>query len=226
MIYKISAISRVLSLMKNPSISLPKIIKNVTSKLSKKVTFKVTSKSNNARGKESNRLEFLLVCLVNYRLYVYKFKNPGLPEVLSETSVDIPATCLGDSDIINLDEFSEIVLGQIVNNDPNVNLPTYILVDPEYFSSETTCTLDSSENDKFLSLSPFVAANTIFTISKFNYSKSALALFERSQKYLGSISKLHNSADIDLKHLGSKDFVRLDFSNRDFMQKITAPFAK
>ena len=53
-----------------------------------------------------------------------------------------------------------------------------------------------------------------------------MALFERSQKYLGSISKLHNSADIDLKHLGSKDFVRLDFSNRDFMQKITAPFAQ
>ena len=132
---------------------------------------------------------------------------------------------LGDSDVIKLDEFSEIVLGQIVRQDPEVNLPTYILFDPDYFSSDTTNSNDVSGGNHYLSLSPFIPINTLLTVSKFSYSKDSIQFLEKNLKSLESISKLHNQADKEMSGL-SKDFVRLDFVNREFIQKITAPFSQ
>lgn len=173
----------------------------------------------------SNGKEFLIVCIANYKFHILKCNDSKQPQLKSYSIVDIPATCLGDSDVIKLDEFSEIVLGQIVRQDPEVNLPTYILFDPDYFSSDTTNSNDVSGGNHYLSLSPFIPVNTLFTVSKFSYSKDSIQFLEKNLKSLESISKLHNQADKEMSGL-SKDFVRLDFVNREFIQKITAPFSQ
>ena len=224
--FKINTLLEVFSSLQKSSSKASDVIKRIPTNFSSRIPFKIRSKFENIESINSSGFEFLLVCLANYRLYIYKFNKPGSPEVLSESNIDIPASCLGDSDIINLEEFSEIVLGQLVMIDPTVNLPAYILVDPDYFSSETTILVDKIDDEKHLSLSPFVAADTISTCSTFNYSRASMRLFEKSSEKLGSISKLHNSADISLNDLSTKDFVRLDFSSREFMQKITSPFAQ
>ena len=224
--FKINALSEVFSSLQKSEFKISDIIKRIPINFSSRIPFKIGSKFENNESINSSGFEFLLVCLVNYKLYIYKLNKPGSPEVISESNIDIPASCLGDSDIINLEEFSELVLGQLVMIDPTVSLPAYILIDPDYFSSETTILLDKIDDEKYLSLSPFVAADTLSTCSKFSYSKASLGLFEESSENLGSISKLHNSANIDLNDLSTKDFVRLDFSSREFMQKITSPFAQ
>ena len=201
-------------------------IKNLLNSNSAKTFLRSSIKKSNSEPLNSKSLEFLVAGIVNYKLYIFKLANPICPNIISHTCTDIPATCLGDSDVIKLDEFSEIVLGQIIKQSPEVNLPTYLLLDPEYFSSDTTAFVNASNNSNYLSLSPFVPANTLFTTSKYKYSKGASQFFESISKNLGSIAKLHNQSNVDLTSITSAEFARLDFVNRDFLEKITSPFAQ
>ena len=91
------------------------------------VSSKLVSRLNKQNLKnnfnDANSLEFLVVSIVNYKFYVYKLSNPSSPKIISHSIIEIPATCLGDSDITRIDEYSEIILSQILGQDPTLKLP-------------------------------------------------------------------------------------------------------
>ena len=82
------------------------------------ISTKIVSRSGKTSLKNNfnniNSREFLVASIVNYKFYVFKLINPSSPKVISHSVIDIPATCLGDSDVTRLDEYSEIILTQIL----------------------------------------------------------------------------------------------------------------
>ena len=157
-----------------------------------------------------------MASIVNYKFYIYKLINPSSPKVISHSVIDIPATCLGDSDVTRQDEYSEIILTQILGQDPTLKLPTYILIEPEYFASDTTFSLEGDIEYSYLSLSPFVPANTLYSASNYSYSDKSLEVLRKKSKTSDALARMHNQNEISSKEFNCNNFVRLDFISREF----------
>ena len=175
---------------------------------------------------DANSITFLVASIVNYKFYIYKLINPSSPKVISHSVIDIPATCLGDSDVTRQDEYSEIILTQILGQDPTLKLPTYILIEPEYFASDTTFSLEGDIEYSYLSLSPFVPANTLYSASNYSYSDKSLEVLRKKSKTSDALARMHNQNEISSKEFNCNNFVRLDFISREFIEKLISPFAQ
>ena len=194
------------------------------------ISTKIVSRSGKTSLKNNfnniNSREFLVASIVNYKFYVFKLINPSSPKVISHSVIDIPATCLGDSDVTKLDEYSEIILTQILGQDSTLKLPSYILIEPEYFASDTTLSIEENIDYKYLSLSPFIPANTLYSSSNYSYSDKSLKSLRKNSKTSDTLAKMHNQSEVNSKEFDCNNFVRLDFINREFIKKLISPFAQ
>ena len=115
---------------------------------------------------------------------------------------------------------------QILGQDPTLKLPAYILIEPEYFSSDTTLSLKENIEYNYLSLSPFVPANTLYSASNYSYSDKSLEALRKNSKISNALARMHNQNEMSSKEFYCNSFVRLDFISREFVGKLITPFAQ